>query len=174
MLRLIAPLIITSLLAACSTSTLVVSTTEGTSSSASVDSIIVLDDYVPIDYSTVRAKANDPLPSVVNPYPAEYKTTRTGSSARTSRQGYRVQLLSTQVRMEAEVMLENYTIWLASQRFSHPPKGYVQFKAPFFRVHIGDFYERNDALQLVKRLKNQFPDAWVVADTIDPEEAGKY
>jgi hypothetical protein len=71
-------------------------------------------------------------------------------------------------------MLENYKIWLASQQLDFNPKGYIQFRAPFFRVHIGDFYDRNLALDLVTRMKGQFPDAWVVADTVDPTEAAKY
>ncbi len=160
--------------AGCSTSTQVVVTTPGVDDSNAVDSVFVDSDYITLDYASVRARVDDPLGSVTNPFPDDYRVVSTGTAAADNRQGFRVQILSTQNRDDAEIMLENYKIWLASQSFEVNPKGYIQFRAPFFRVHVGDFYDRNLALDLVKRMKDQFPDAWVVTDRIDPIEAAKY
>jgi hypothetical protein len=146
----------------------------GNEPTESVDSVFTDGDYITIDYASVRARTDDPLQSVANPFPDDYRVVTRGSTVSDNRQGFRIQILSTQNRDDAEIMLENYKIWLASQQLDINPKGYIQFRAPFFRVHVGDFYDRNLALDLVTRMKGQFPDAWVVADTVDPTEAAKY
>lgn len=161
-------------IAGCSTSTQVINTVSAPESTSVADSLLAGGDYITMDYGSIRAKMDDPLRSVSNAFPEDYKFVTSGNTSQRSRQGFRVQLISTQNREDAEIMLESYKIWLASQRFDHNPKGYILFRAPFFRVHIGDYYERPMAMDLVQRMKAQFPDAWVVADTIDPEEASKY
>jgi hypothetical protein len=173
MTRLVISIFFAMLLAACSTSTQVLNTGIGNEATSSADSILTESDYIVMDYAAIRARTDDPLGSVTNPFPDDYRVVTTGTTLTQSRQGFRVQLLSTQNRNDAEIMLENYKIWLASQRMDHKPKGYIQFRAPFFRVHVGDYHDRNDAFELVKLMKGQFPDAWVVADTIDPLEATK-
>lgn len=167
-------LLVVLLLTGCSTSTQVINTTSAAEPTSTADSLLAGGDYITMDYGSVRAKMDDPLRSVSNTFPEDYKFVTSGNTAQRSRQGFRVQLISTQNREDAEIMLESYKIWLATQRFDHNPKGYILFRAPFFRVHIGDYYERPMAMDLVQRMKAQFPDAWVVADTIDPEEASKY
>lgn len=162
------------LIAGCSTSTQVLDTSTADDPAVTADSILAGGDYITMDYSAIRAKMVDPLGSVSNTFPEEYKIITSGSMATNNRQGFRVQLISTQNREDAEIMLESYKIWLARQRFDQNPKGYILFRAPFFRVHIGDFYDRSVAMDLVQRMKDQFPDAWVVADEVDPNEASKF
>lgn len=171
---LVAFLTIIILSTGCSTSTQVLDTSTASDPAASADSILSGGDYITMDYNTVRAKMADPLGSVSNTFPEEYKILTSGSTATNNRQGFRVQLISTQNREDAEIMLESYKIWLATQRLDENPKGYILFRAPFFRVHIGDFYDRSVAMDLVQRMKDQFPDAWVVADEVDPNEAAKF
>ncbi len=173
MMRLTSILLFVVLLAACSTSTQVLNTGSDSGEASPTDSILTEGDYIVMDYASIRARTDDPLKSVTNPFPDDYRFVSSGTTVSRSKQGFRVQLLSTQNRNDAENMLENYKIWLASQRMDYKPKGYIQFRAPFFRVHVGDYYDRNIAFELVKQMKNQFPDAWIVADTIDPEEAAK-
>jgi len=173
MLRIATSLLLIILMASCSASTLVMNTRMDSSADDSADSIWTENDYIYMDYASIRVRTDDPLKSVSNIYPDDYRNVTSTTVDSRNRQGFRVQLLSTQNRIDAEIVLENYKIWLASQQIDHKPKGYIHFRAPFFRIHVGDFYERNDAFELVKLLKNQFPDAWVVADTIDPVEAAK-
>jgi hypothetical protein len=173
MFRTATCLLLIAVMASCSTSTQVMNTGLESRTADPADSVLAVSDYIVMDYASSRVRVDDPLKSVLNPFPDDYRFTTSGSATSNNRQGFRVQLLSTQNRVDAEMMLENYKIWLASQRIDYKPKGYIQFRAPFFRVHVGDFFDRNDAFELVKLMRNQFPDAWVVADIIDPEEAAK-
>lgn len=162
------------IISGCSTSTQVMDTGSTNEPVTTADSLLSGGNYITMDYGAVRARMDDPLRSVSNSFPEDYRVVSSGPRNTVNRQGFRVQLISTQNRADAEIMLESYKIWLATQRFDHNPKGYIQFRAPFFRVHVGDFLERAPAMDLVQRMKDQFPDAWVVADTIDPDEASKY
>jgi hypothetical protein len=50
---------------------------------------------------------------------------------------------------------------------SHPEvKAYLIFKSPDFKVLIGDFRTKSEALKLQKSLINQYPNAFIVADEI--------
>jgi hypothetical protein len=50
---------------------------------------------------------------------------------------------------------------------SHPEvKAYLVFKSPDFKVLVGDFRTKNEALKLQKSLVNQYPNAFIVADEI--------
>lgn len=173
MLRNATSILLIILIASCSTSSKVMNTGTNSNVASTDDSLWTESDYIFMDYASIRVRIDDPLSSVSNQFPDDYRNVTSSSVVSKSRRGYRVQLLTTQNRNDAEIMLENYKIWLASQRIDHKPKGYIQFRAPLYRIHVGDFDDRNDAFELVRLLKNQFPDAWIVADTIDPFEAAK-
>jgi len=57
---------------------------------------------------------------------------------------------------------------------THPViKAYLIFKSPDFKVVVGDFRTKSEALKLQKSLIYQFPNAFIVADEIAlPELAG--
>lgn len=156
-------------IAGCATSTSVVDDRPPDVAAGDTTSAVTSSDYASVDYAATRSKISDVLKSVDNPYPEEFARSRgqsTGSSS--SRQGFRIQLLSTQNRVEAENMLEEYNLWISSQPFEYKAMGYIVFRSPNYRVHIGDFHDREAALQYSRRVKDRFTDAWVVADTIDP------
>lgn len=44
---------------------------------------------------------------------------------------------------------------------------YITFVSPDFKVRVGDFRTKNDALRLVKEICGQFPKAFVVPDLIE-------
>jgi len=67
------------------------------------------------------------------------------------------------------MILEEYKIWLAQQRPSYEAQAYIVFRAPNYRVHVGDFNIRNDAVRFSSLLKSTFPDSWVVADVINTD-----
>jgi hypothetical protein len=56
----------------------------------------------------------------------------------------------------------------------HPDiKAYLIFKSPDFKVLVGNFRTKSEALKLQKSLINQYPNAFIVADEIAfPELAG--
>jgi hypothetical protein len=52
---------------------------------------------------------------------------------------------------------------------------HVKYAAPNFRVRVGDFRTKNEALKLLRRIQKDYPGAFIVPDTIDfplltPEE----
>jgi len=58
---------------------------------------------------------------------------------------------------------------------AHPDiKSYLIYKSPDFKVLVGDFRTKSEALKMQKSLINQYPNAFIVADEIAfPELAGK-
>lgn len=44
---------------------------------------------------------------------------------------------------------------------------HIKYDAPNFRVRVGDFRTKNEALKLYKEIKNKYPVAFIVADKID-------
>ena len=75
--------------------------------------------------------------------------------------GYRVQVISTMDRnkaMSAKAKL---------MQLFPDYQTYLSYQSPYFRVRIGDFRERNDALELQKELNNYFPNGvFTVRDII--------
>ncbi len=44
---------------------------------------------------------------------------------------------------------------------------HVKYSSPNFRVRVGDFRTKNEALKLFREIKNTYPVAFIVADEID-------
>lgn len=44
---------------------------------------------------------------------------------------------------------------------------YVKYEAPNFRLRVGDFRTKNEALKLYKKVKTDFPVAFIVSDEIN-------
>ncbi|MBN2639334.1 MAG: SPOR domain-containing protein [Bacteroidales bacterium] len=45
-------------------------------------------------------------------------------------------------------------------------KAYVTFNEPYYRVRVGDFRSRLDAIRFLNRIKNRYPLAWEIKDQI--------
>lgn len=84
--------------------------------------------------------------------------------------GYRVQLISTRNQQMADSLAESYRSWADSTVSGYSADAYVFFRQPFYKVHIGDFHEREQANDYSKLIKRKYPDAWVVHDRINPEK----
>jgi hypothetical protein len=83
-------------------------------------------------------------------------------------QGYRIQLISTRQVQRADSTAENFHKWIRENIPSYNAKSYVTFKQPYYKVHVGDFQNRTRAIQFTQLLKEQYPDAWMVPDEINP------
>lgn len=83
--------------------------------------------------------------------------------------GFRIQLLSTRDVNMADSVSTQFRLWADSTFADYTPKAYVFFKQPYYKVHIGDFQDRQKANTLSRIIKQKYPDAWVVHDRIDPE-----
>lgn len=85
------------------------------------------------------------------------------------RTGYRVQLLSTRDVGLADSLRSRFIVWSDTTFNSYRPEAYLHFRQPYYRLHVGDFTQRTDAIRLARYLKRRYPDAWVVHDRILPE-----
>jgi hypothetical protein len=85
--------------------------------------------------------------------------------------GYRIQLLmragntaldeANQIKDEFE---ENYP----------EINTYVTFREPYYRLRVGDFRSRLEAMEFMEKLKRSYPQAWVIKDKITFPELTKY
>lgn len=83
--------------------------------------------------------------------------------------GFRVQLLSTRDVAEADSTIDQFRTWTSEELSEYQIETYVIFRQPYYRVRVGNFKNRDRAIVFSRLLKNQYPDAWVVHDRIDPE-----
>lgn len=78
----------------------------------------------------------------------------------TVRNGYRVQLISTQDLYQAE------TIAKRAEAFFNLPV-YVVFESPYYKVRVGDFLSDLDALGVERKARqNGYPNAWIVPSEV--------
>lgn len=83
--------------------------------------------------------------------------------------GYRVQIISTRNVELADSVKIDFSVWADSTIKGYTAQSYVFFNQPYYKVHVGDFQERNRANHFSQLVKNKYPEAWVVHDRIKPE-----
>lgn len=83
--------------------------------------------------------------------------------------GYRVQIISTRNMILADSVATQYRSWADSTIAGYSAEAYIFFHQPFYRVHVGDFQQRDHANSFSKLLKRKYPEAWVVHDRINPD-----
>lgn len=72
--------------------------------------------------------------------------------------GYRIQIFFESGRKARENAYEAKAKFLSN--FQEIP-AYVDYQTPFFKVRIGDFRTKREAQILYKKLRRQFPDAYI-------------
>lgn len=82
--------------------------------------------------------------------------------------GYRIQILSTRDLSRADSVSTEFRLWADTTFTGYTPKAYVSFNQPHFKVHVGDFQDRQKANSASRIIKRKYADAWVVHDRIDP------
>lgn len=82
--------------------------------------------------------------------------------------GYRIQIISTRDQPLADSVANKFRAWSDSTISGYTAKAYVFFRQPYYKVHIGDFQERDSANRFFQLIKRKYPDAWVVHDRINP------
>lgn len=83
-------------------------------------------------------------------------------------EGYRIQIYSGQNMAGADTTAALFRAWADTTIAGYQPNTYVFFRAPYFRVHVGDFHNRDKAIQFSNIVKRRFRDAWVVYDRVNP------
>lgn len=82
--------------------------------------------------------------------------------------GYRVQIISTRDVNLADSLKADFEIWADTTFANISPRAYIHFRQPFYRVHVGDFNNRQRAIEFSRMIKWKFNDAWTVYDRINP------
>lgn len=82
--------------------------------------------------------------------------------------GFRIQIYSGHSLEDADTTAMRFRAWSDTTLVGYQPETYTFFKTPYYRVHVGDFHNRDRALALARIIKRAFRDAWVVYDTVDP------
>lgn len=83
-------------------------------------------------------------------------------------EGYRIQIYSGQDVAKADTLAANFRVWADTTIEGYHPEAYVFFRTPYYRVHVGDFHERDRAIEFSNIVKRHYPDAWVVYDRVNP------
>ncbi|HET8864510.1 MAG TPA: SPOR domain-containing protein [Gracilimonas sp.] len=85
-------------------------------------------------------------------------------------EGYRIQIYSGEDVTGADTTAGDFRAWADTTIVGYQPNTYVFFRTPYYRVHVGDFHERERAIQFSNIVKRFFQDAWVVYDRVDPNK----
>lgn len=83
-------------------------------------------------------------------------------------EGYRIQIYSGQDVALADAMAASFRAWADTTIAGYQPETYVFFRTPYYRVHVGDFHDRDRAISFSNIVKRYFRDAWVVYDKVNP------
>lgn len=83
-------------------------------------------------------------------------------------EGYRIQIYSGQNVAQADTVAMKFRAWSDTTIVGYQAETYTFFKAPYYRVHVGDFHDRERAISFSNLLKRKFRDSWVVYDRVNP------
>lgn len=78
--------------------------------------------------------------------------------------GYRVRIFfdnRQSARSESETTLKRF------ESLYHDVSAYRSYANPYFKVTVGDFRTKSEAMELLERIKNEFPSAFVVKENIN-------
>ena len=78
--------------------------------------------------------------------------------------GYRVRIFfdnKQTARTESEETLKRF------ETMYHDVKAYRTYANPYFKVTVGDFRTKSEAMELLSRIKREFPSAFVVKENIE-------
>lgn len=123
-----------------------------------------------IDWDLLREDLSTPDKGSISSiaYFEEAIISRNDESA-SNNKGYRIQLERTRQLALADSIKGAYNLRMNELNIAYKAPAYVVYRAPYYRIRIGDFKDRRDALTYTKFIKRYFPSAWVVADDVDNE-----
>jgi len=81
-------------------------------------------------------------------------------------EGYRIQIYFGNGK-SARQKTNNVRVTFISQH--KDTKAHIVYDNPYFRVKVGDYRTKSEALNFLTKIKPQYPDAFIVPDIIDIE-----
>lgn len=171
-------LFISLLILSCSSSENTTSTIE-TNVPVNDDVVTVSDNTEPLntersglDLNQYRSSLSDAYSTKKNEIPAAFERIKVekedDDEEKDLYQGYRVQIYSGQNVALADTAATHFRAWSDTTIVGYQAKTYTFFKAPYYRVHVGDFHDRSKAIEYSNILKRRFRDSWVVYDRVNP------
>lgn len=125
-----------------------------------------------LDINKFRSSLSDSYTSKKNDIPPAFERIKVekedSEEERDLFQGYRVQIYSGQNVALADTAATHFRAWSDTTIVGYQAKTYTFFKAPYYRVHVGDFHDRAKAIEYSNILKRRFRDSWVVYDRVNP------
>ena len=116
-----------------------------------------------------RSSLSDQFYSITNDVPEAFRQDASLQLVGEDIAGYRVQILSTRDVAAADSTLDDFRVWASENLDEHSNIDvYIYFRQPYYRVRAGDFRNRENAIEFARIAKQQYPDAWVVHDRINP------
>lgn len=85
--------------------------------------------------------------------------------------GFRIQIHSTRKVEVADSVAGAFRVWSDTTLTGYDAKAYESFRQPYYKVQVGDFQQRDQATEFLQLIKDQYPDAWIVHDRIEPSNA---
>lgn len=147
-------------------------TDDGTETVESDTSVVSEDEPTELQATLTqnRSRLNDIHSSQQHDMPKAFLKKDEGNTSLNSdpSAGYRVQIISTRDQQLADSVANEFQAWSDSTIAGYNAESYVSFNQPFYRVHIGDFQQRDQANSFSKLIKPEYPEAWVVHDRIEP------
>ncbi|MCB9364728.1 MAG: SPOR domain-containing protein [Flavobacteriales bacterium] len=79
-------------------------------------------------------------------------------------EGFRIQIFSENKKQPARDAKAKYI------SLKHSPKAHEVYQQPYFKIRVGDFRTKLEALKFQKEISPHFPNCFIVKDEIDIEE----
>ncbi|MDQ7039831.1 MAG: SPOR domain-containing protein [Rhodothermus sp.] len=130
------------------------------------------------DFEPARYPDPPPPPLVVqHEVPVELMEGRAGASAVRTVEGYRVQIFLTESKATADSIYATAAVWwrrMAAQgalegipgAHADPPPIYIVYRAPYYRIRLGNFRTREEAERLRALAARRFEGAFVTSDQV--------
>lgn len=87
--------------------------------------------------------------------------------------GFRIQIGRSRSLAQADSIKGMYTLQMQKEEIAYKAPAYVIYKPPYYRIRVGDFKDRNEALRYNRFLKSWYSASWVVADRIEVDALPK-
>ena len=155
-------------------------------SSSGPDGTQDVSDDLPVNWAEVEDFDPDryadeqpaPRPDITHDVPAELL--RRGGSAGVSagvQSGFRISIFSSTDPLEADRTAAAAAVWWQRLQnngeldnlytsVEYEPPIYQDYRAPYYRVRIGNFAERADAQRMLDLVEDRYPNAFIVPDQV--------
>ena len=84
-----------------------------------------------------------------------------GDSKQAKFMGYRIQVVSSPTKATVDTERQRFLQLYPNQR------AYIFYKAPNFRLQVGNFRTRLEGEKFQNQIKNVFPNTWIVTEMVD-------